>query len=132
MASPLTEKTLIQIRSFQDQETGCSASDKAAFELCKQSFYLKQQNELMQKQQTNNQFQQENTQLKTELETLRQEIETLKSQQTTTQTETQPAAQVDSNLLTASMHSTTLPIILLGVVLGSVATLLIRKLVKRL
>jgi len=137
MASPLTHRELLGFRSFQDEETGCVAPDMATLELCRQSFYLKQQNKLMQQQQqqTNNQFQQENAQLKTKIETLRQEVDILKLQQTTTQAEkqieTQSTPQIDNSLLGASLYSTILPIVLFGVVLGSTATLLIRKLIKR-
>lgn len=127
MASPLTEKTLIQIRSFQDPETGCSASDKAALELCKQSFYLKQQNEILQ-QQSDSRLQQENTELKTQLETMRQEIETLKTQQTVSQ----PTAQANNNLLAASVSGVTLPTLLLvAIVLIGAAFLIGRKFMRR-
>src|SRR3989338_7241762 len=114
MASPLTEKTLLQIRSYQDTETGCSASDKAALELCKQSFYLKQQNEILQQPKIDSKLQQENGELKVQLEQMRQEIETLKSQQITQQ----PEAQADSNLLAASIYGVTLPTISLVFIVG--------------
>lgn len=128
MASPLTEKTLLQIRSYQDPETGCSASDKAAFEECKQSFYLKQQNEILVQQQTDSRLQQENTELKTQLETMRQEIETLKTQQAVTQ----PAAQANSNLLAANVSSVALPtFLLIAVVLIGAAFLIGRKFMRR-
>lgn len=128
MASPLTEKTLIQIRSFQDPETGCSASDKAAFELCKQSFYLKQQNEILQQPPTDSRLQQENVELKLQLEEIKQEIETLKSQQVIPQ----PEARADNNLLAASISGATLPTISLVFVLGiSVAFLVGRKFFKK-